>query len=146
MDHIAIMRKSWGLLPKIASGKKTIESRWYKTKHTPWNKIKAGDTLWFKDTGEPVTIRARVTRVLQIENLDDKKTGEILEKYGKSDLGMEKYIPEEIADYFKNKNYCLLVFFNQVERIKPFNIDKTGFGAMAAWISTPDINQIITPL
>ena len=25
MDHVAIMQKSWGLLPKILSGEKTIE-------------------------------------------------------------------------------------------------------------------------
>jgi len=29
-----------------------------------------------------------------------------------------------------------------VEKIKPFNIDKTGFGAMSAWISVDDINQL----
>lgn len=31
MEHVAIMRKSWGLTDKILSGQKKIESRWYKT-------------------------------------------------------------------------------------------------------------------
>jgi len=65
MDHIAIMKKSWGLLPKILSGEKTCESRWYKFKRDPWDKVKEGDTLWFKDSGEPVSVKARVRKVSQ---------------------------------------------------------------------------------
>lgn len=30
MEHVAIMKKSWGLTRKILSGEKTIESRWYR--------------------------------------------------------------------------------------------------------------------
>jgi ASC-1-like (ASCH) protein len=142
MDHVAIMKSSWGLIPKIVAGKKTVESRWLKIRSTPWGRVKAGDTIWFKNSGEPVTLRARVTRVLQFEGLDKEKTEEILEKYGESDLGIDKTTPGEIEDYFKNKKYCLLVFFNRVERVEPFEIDKTGFGAMAAWICTGKIEKI----
>lgn len=42
MDHVAILRKDWKLLPKILSGEKTIESRWYQTKRGSYNKIKEG--------------------------------------------------------------------------------------------------------
>lgn len=160
MDHVAIMCKSWGLLEKIITGEKTAESRWYKTPRPPWNKIKEGDTLWFKNTGEPVTVKARVTKVMQFDNLTPEKTREILEKYGENDLGVNhKYqIPNnksqtstkllspkhqtEIDDYFKGKRYCVIAFFNQVEKVIPFNIDKTGFGAMSAWICVENIELI----
>ena len=82
MEHLAIMRKSWGLTQKILSGEKKIESRWYLTKRDPWDKIKEGEVIYFKDSGEPVTIKAEVVRVLQFENLNEKKIREILEKYG----------------------------------------------------------------
>jgi len=42
MDHVAIMKRSWGLIPKILSGEKTIESRWYKKRIPPWNRISKG--------------------------------------------------------------------------------------------------------
>ena len=45
MEHLAIMKKSWNLTQKILTGERKIESRWYKNKHTPWNKIKSGDEL-----------------------------------------------------------------------------------------------------
>ena len=54
MHHVAIMNKSWNLIPKIISGEKSIESRWYQTKRTPWDKIKAGDKIFFKNSGEAI--------------------------------------------------------------------------------------------
>jgi len=57
MDHIAIMKKSWGLTEKILSRRKIIESRWYSAMRKPWNKIKEGKTVYFKNSGEPVTMR-----------------------------------------------------------------------------------------
>ena len=58
MDHVATMRKSWEFLPKILSGEKTIESRWLKNKSVPWGRVCIGDTIYFKNTGEPVTAKA----------------------------------------------------------------------------------------
>ncbi|HUV71393.1 MAG TPA: hypothetical protein VMW25_00120 [Clostridia bacterium] len=140
------MKKSWGLLLKILSGKKTAESRWFKTKHVPWNQVRVGDTLWFKNTGEPVTIKARVSRVVQFEGLNTKKINQILSQYGKSDLGLSDPTPPEVEAYFENKRYCILVFFDSVQAVKPFNITKKGFGAMAAWICVDDIQKIKLPL
>ncbi|MBU1110601.1 hypothetical protein KKB83_03215 [Patescibacteria group bacterium] len=33
------MKKSWGLIPMIKSGKKKAESRWYKTRIAPWGRV-----------------------------------------------------------------------------------------------------------
>jgi hypothetical protein len=44
-DHVAILRKSSGLLEKILAGEKKIESRWYSARFTPWDQISAGDTV-----------------------------------------------------------------------------------------------------
>lgn len=141
MEHIAIMRKSWGLTEKILTGEKTVESRWYKNKSAPWDKIKAGDTIYFKDSGEPVTVKARVVRVKQFANLTPEKTEQILAKYGKSDLGTGDIMPE-IKRYVSGKNYAIFIFFDNVEKMKPFDIDKKGFGAMSAWITVDDVNKI----
>ena len=63
VEHVAIMKKSWRLLPKILSGEKTVESRWYSIKAAPWGRIHPGDPIYFKDSGEPVTVRAIVEKV-----------------------------------------------------------------------------------
>ncbi|TRZ55516.1 hypothetical protein D4Q76_00300 [archaeon] len=56
VEHIAIMKKSWNLTQKILSGKKKIESRWHNSKRAPFGRIIAGETVYFKDSREPVSI------------------------------------------------------------------------------------------
>lgn len=135
------MRKSWGLTEKILDGRKKIESRWYSVKYRPWGKIKKGETVYFKNTGEPIKIRTKVGKVIQFAGLSPKKVKEILNKYGKDD-GIEK---EKIAEFykrFKNKKYCLLIFLKNPQAIKPFEIEKAGFGVMSAWITVDSIVKI----
>ena len=89
MEHLAILKKSWGFLPKILSGEKRIESRWYKARYAPWDKIRTGEIVYFKESGKPVTIEAEVDKVLQFSGLTPKKVRELLEQYG-ADIGIEK--------------------------------------------------------
>jgi ASC-1-like (ASCH) protein len=141
MHHVAIMKKSWGLTEKILNGEKKIESRWYKNKICPWNKIKKGDIVYFKNSGQSVKIKAEVGRVMQFENLTPKQVKNILNKYAKND-GIEKNKIPEFFKIFKNKKYCILVFLKNPREIRPFEVNKTGFGAMSAWITVDNISQI----
>ncbi len=137
MDHLAILSKERKLLAKIISGEKTIESRWYKFKRTPYRNISAGDSIYFKETGCPVTAKAEVSKVLFFENLNKNKIKEILEHYER-----EICIPLSYTAKLIGKNYCTLVFLENVKQIKPFDIDKKGYGLMAAWITVGDIGVI----
>jgi ASC-1-like (ASCH) protein len=141
MEHIAIIKKSWGLTQKILSGQKKIESRWYKAKYAPWGKIKPGEIVYFKDSGEPVSIKAEVEKVIQFSDLTAEKVKEILCQYGQADgLGIDK-IPD-FFEMFKDKRYCILVFLKNPQKTEQFNIDKSGFGMMSAWISVDNIGMI----
>ncbi|MBI2409670.1 hypothetical protein HYV30_01350 [Candidatus Kaiserbacteria bacterium] len=141
MKHIAIMRKSWGLTEKILSGEKKIESRWYAMRCAPWDRIKAGDTVYFKNSGEPITLKSTVKKVLQFADLTPARVKEILRIYGKAD-GLERRSLSSFYERFKNKKYCLLVFLENSRSVKPFDIDKSGFGAMSAWITVRNVSRI----
>lgn len=141
MDHVAIMKKSWGLTQKILSGQKKIESRWYKNKHSPWGQIKEGDAIYLKDSGGPVSVKAKVEKVISFSDLTPGKVKQVLSQYG-GDCGIEKDKIKEFFEVFKNKRYCLLVFLKNPEKIEPFEIDKTGFGVMSAWLTVENINRI----
>ena len=143
MNHVAIMKKEWGLTEKIISKEKKIESRWYKFRHSPWGKIEKGDNVYFKDSGEPVSIKAKVKKVISFSGLTPKKVRQILNKYGRDDGIERKKIPE-FFKLFKNKKYCLLIFLKNPKKIKPFNIDKAGFGNMSAWLTIKDVGRIKT--
>lgn len=141
MEHLAIMRKSWGLTQKILTGKKKIESRWYKVKYPPWNRIKSSEIVYFKDSGEPVTIKAEVDKVIQFSDLTPGKVKDILIEYGNDD-GIEKEKITDFFELFKNKKYCMLVFLRNPQKIEPFEINKKGFGSMSSWITVGSINNI----
>ncbi|MBI2583985.1 MAG: ASCH domain-containing protein [Candidatus Aenigmarchaeota archaeon] len=141
MEHIAIMKKSWGLTEKILTGQKKIESRWYMVKQVPWNRIREGDVIYFKNSGEPVTIRAEAEKIVQFQDLNPQKVVEILEEYGSLD-GLEKAQIPKFFSLFKDKKYCTLVFLKNTRRTEPFEIDKSGFGSMSAWITIDSVEKL----
>lgn len=134
MEHVAIVKKSWRVIDKILGGDKVIESRWYKSRIAPWDKIISGETVYFKNSGEPVTVVAKVEKVLQFSDLSPTKIKQILTEFGGVG-GICVSDPKESFERNKDKRYCILVFLKNVKRIKPFEVDKRGFGNMCAWLS-----------
>ncbi len=141
MDHVAIMKKSWGFTEKIFDGRKSIESRWYDSKKAPWDAIKKGETVYFKNSGEAVSLKARVKKLIQFDNLNPVQARQILDEHGGS-IGIEKKDMPVFLKIFRQKKYCVLIFLEKPEKILPFAINKKGFGAMAAWISVTSIDEI----
>ena len=143
MDHVAIMKKSWGLTAKIVSGEKTIETRWYLNRSAPWDKIHTGDTIYFKDSGFPITVQAEVSKVEQFSGLTPAKTKKVLSQYSQRDLGTTGVPPQQIQSYMEGKKYCIIIHLKNPQRVPPFDISKKGFGLMSAWICIDDIQKII---
>ena len=100
-----------------------------------------GDNVYFKDSGESVTIKAEVEKVLQFSDLNREKVWEIFEKYGKDD-GIEPEEMQKFYEIFKDRKYCILVFLKNPQMVEAFEIDKKGFGNMASWISVNHIEVI----
>lgn len=141
MDHIAIMQKSWGFTEKIATGQKTIESRWYKVKYTPWGRISPEDCIYFKNSGEPVTIQAKISRVINVSELTPEKVHTILEDYRK-ELGLDEPDIQRFFEIFKYKRYCILMYLKDAHHIQPFELNKQGFGTRSSWISVENIAKM----
>jgi len=106
MHHVAIMNKTWKLIPKILSGEKVIESRWYQTRRVPWNRIEKGDVVFFKNAGEQIIVKADVDKVLQFEMKGLNEVKEIVGKYGEQIALVNK----DPASWGKLSKYCILFF------------------------------------
>lgn len=141
MDHIAILDPSLKLLPKILSGEKTIESRWYNSRRAPWNNIREGETVYFKNSGEPVTVKATVKQVEQHTDLAPSRIEELV-RYHSISLGIEQDILPLFLERVRNKRFAIFVYLSDIQTIAPFDINKTGFGTMSAWITLPSIARI----
>lgn len=138
MDHLAIMNPKRKLIPKILSWEKTIESRRYMMKVAPRNKIKAWDTVYFKDAGKEVTAKAEVEKVMQFEQYSEDQLKEILSIY----WGKKWIAFSSLATAFaraSTKRYGILIFLKHPQAIETFSIDKTWYGISCAWITLPDI-------
>ena len=144
MHHVAIMKKSWRFVPQVLARRKTIESRWYQHRAGAWEKVHKGDTVFFKTTGEPVTAKAVVASVLSFDELTPAEVKMILRKYGRADGIAAPEIPRYYR-LFKDKRYCVLVFLKNAQAVKPFAINKKGFGAMSAWLTVKNIKEIKRP-
>ncbi len=134
------MKAKRKLIPKILSGEKTIESRWYMMKVAPRNTIQSGDTVYFKDAGQMVTASATVAKVLQYDHYTDEELHEILNTYADG-IAFHSSL-DEVYQWAKSKHYCILVFLKHPKKITPFAIDKKWYGMMASWITLSDINKI----
>lgn len=140
MDHIAIMKPVWKLIPKILAGQKTIESRWYQHRVAPWDRIKAGERIFFKDSGKPVSAMARVAFVIQKETNSIEDLEALIRAYAEP-IQMVERDPR----VWKTKpRYVILIGLTDVQPVTPFHIDKTGFGSAAAWLVVEDIERIKT--
>jgi len=149
MDHVAIMsvirsasggNKKLGLIGRILSGHKTIETRWYKNKSSPWDKIEAGETIYFKDSGGPIRASAIVVKVKQFSNLTLSDSQKIVDKYGS--VGLIDIQDKNVTTWAVGKNYAILIWLKNIKSIAPFQINKSGFGSACAWITTNDIDTI----
>lgn len=139
MHHVAIMNPAWRLIPKILSGEKTIESRWYQTRRAPWDRIRTGDVIYFKDAGKQVSVLADVSDVMQFELESIADAEKIVEQYGKEICMVET----DPRDWNNLPKYCILVRLrNPIALTETFTIDRTGFGSGTAWITVPDIDII----
>lgn len=139
MKHIAIMKKSWDLIPKILSGQKTIESRWYKTRRAPWNKARPDDIIFFKNVGEAVVAQATVSHVFQFEIKNISDVIAILRSYGKEIC----LVNNDPYTWEKLPRYGVLIRLKNPGIVQsPFHINKHGFGNNTAWITTDSISKI----
>jgi hypothetical protein len=139
MNHIAIMKKSWGLIPKIVSGEKTIESRWYQTRRAPWGKIAPGDTVYFKNSAEPVTAQATVAKVLQFSINSIADAEHVVQTYGK----LIALVNPSPRAWGKLPRYCILIFLKHPKPVRtPWRVNKSGFGSATAWMTMHDIKKV----
>jgi len=51
-------------------------------------------------------------------------------------------IPFAANKLFKDKKCCILVFLKNPQKVKPFSINKSGFGSMSSWMAVSNIKNI----
>jgi ASC-1-like (ASCH) protein len=123
-NHLVILKTEY--IEAILAGRKTIESRFTKTRREFFGRVSPGDKLFLKVSSGPVCATAKVTKVNWHEDLTLKQIRQLKGKHNKQILGTD--------EYWQNKSDCrygVLVWLGEVKRIKPVRIDKRDW---RAWV------------
>ena len=76
--------------------------------------------------------------MLQFDGLNEEKFEYIMDNYAD---GIQ-ILTKEYDEYYKSKNYCILIFLKDVKSVDPFNVSKDGFGNACAWMCVDNIESI----
>lgn len=107
--HLAIFKGDGG--EKLLEGKKTIESRFSKSKIPPFRVISSGDLVYIKPSGKDIIGEFRVKKVIFFDGLDLSDLSYLKERYGRQ-LAVDE-------DYWKGKENCkvgTLIFIGNSSR------------------------------
>jgi ASC-1-like (ASCH) protein len=122
--HLAILKKPY--LDAIIEGRKTVESRFTKTRQPPFGQIYPGDEIFLKLSNGPVCAVAAVQAVKQFENLTAGEIQQLKTQYNSSILGENEYWESK-----RDCKYGVLIRLADVRRTKPVFINKHDW---RAWV------------
>jgi ASC-1-like (ASCH) protein len=133
--HLVILKKSY--IDAILAGKKTVESRFYKTNQKCLCQIAAGDKLFLKESSGPVLATAIVSSVRIFTDLTPDQIQELKQKHNQEILGDEQYWREK-AD----ARYGLLCRLKDVLPITPRFIRKLDWRAWVVLSKTENFGLV----
>ncbi len=122
--HLAILKKPY--LDAILDGRKTIESRFYQTKHKWLAQVGPGDKLFLKISSGPVMATATIAATKHFDNLNASQIAELKRQYNQHIVGDEQYWREKM-----NARFGVLVWLKNVTPITPIFIRKADW---RAWV------------
>jgi len=122
--HLVILKKPY--LDLILAGRKTVESRFYQTRHKWLSQVGAGDKLFLKASSGPVMATATVAVVKYFDNLAARQIAELQKQYNQHIAGDEQYWRDKA-----NSRFGILCWLKDVKPITPRFIRKADW---RAWV------------
>jgi len=122
--HLVILKKPY--LDAIIEGRKTIESRFTKSRQPYFGQIHPGDEIFLKLSSGPVCAVATAQAVRQFENLTPGEIQRLKTQYNRSILGENGYWESK-----RDCKYGVLIRLADVRRTKPVFINKHDW---RAWV------------
>jgi hypothetical protein len=139
MDHVVYLDAKAKELDKLLTGKKTMLIRGAAGRKIPYGRVDQGDILYLLEndgTGR-VCAKANVGTVVNSEKMDTKQSAELIR------LNQNKLkLTDAQLKRWSGKRYLVLVELMNIEKTKPFGIDKTEYGNMDDWLLVGDILNV----
>ena len=123
-NHLVILKKPY--LDAILAGRKRIESRFSRTKRSPFGQVDVGDKLFLKVSSGPICATATVAAVRNFESLTPEQITKLKEQYNHYIRGSD--------EYWRSKADCkfgFVLWLKDVRAIEPVRIGKKDW---RAWV------------
>ncbi len=133
--HLVILKKPY--LDAILQGQKQIESRFTKTRHYFFGRIRPGDRLFLKVSSGPVCAIATVAAVKNFANLTPEKILQIKEEYN-HDIKRSDQVWQSKSDC----RFGVLVWLKDVAPINPRRIRKRDWRAWVVLTAKEDFGLL----
>jgi len=122
--HLVILKRPY--IDAILAGQKTVESRFYRTRHKWLSQINAGDKLFLKASSGPVMATATVAAVKHFDNLTPPQIVKLKRQYNQHIAGSREYWQEKM-----NSRFGILFRLKDISPIAPRLITKADW---RAWV------------
>jgi ASC-1-like (ASCH) protein len=122
--HLVILKKPY--IEAILSGRKPVESRFWKTRRFAFGRVLPSDILFLKQSSGPVCGMATVEKVKNFENLTPEQIIAIKQEYNHLIGGTDEHWQQR-ADC----KFGFLVWLKDVRAIEPVRIRKMDW---RAWV------------
>jgi ASC-1-like (ASCH) protein len=110
MIHVAVLLKQY--LDLVLSGRKTVECRLTRQARDPYERIEAGERIYFKQSSGPYGATAVVDHVIFEEGLTPKRVQEIRRDYNDEICGEPAFWNAK-----RQSSFCSLVWLKDVQAI-----------------------------
>ncbi len=139
MDHVVYIDAKAGELETLLAGEKTMIVRGATGRKLPYGRVQANDRLFFIQNNGDGLVRASATvsDVFNSDKLTEEQSGELL----KTNQPKLNLTPEQIKRW-AGKRYLVLIEVRDVRSVKPFVVDRAGYGNMDDWLPVGAIESI----
>ena len=139
MDHVVYLDAKAGELDNLLSGKKTMIIRGATGRKLPYGKVNTGDKLYLINNNAEGTIKAMavVSSVFNSEKMNREESVDLITK------NQNKLLLNSIQfKRWAGKRYVVLIEVDTIDEVKPFTIDKSGYGNMDDWLPVGSIEKV----
>lgn len=139
MDHIVYLDAQADELENLLAGKKTMIVRGAAGRKLPYGRVNLGDMLYFLNNNGKglVQARAKVCQIINSEPLTPEASQKLL-----ADHQDTLKLTEKQQQRWSGKRYLVLITIEAIQKLEPFQIDRSGYGNMDDWLPVGDINSV----
>jgi hypothetical protein len=139
MDHVVYLDARANELEKLLDNRKSMIIRGAMGRKLPYGRVNVDDVLYFINNNAEGIIRAKgvVSSVINSEKMGKEESFALLEKYQN-----KLQLTDTQFQRWGGKRYIVLIEVTNIQKIKPFALNKSEYRTMDDWFIVEKIENV----